>query len=82
MAPSIVDVGVLYYYYPGSGGAANTDFVEPYASDQGNAFGPVTAKAFRRLCAQVGSALTVGNGKEDTLYVAGDLGAAVGDTGL
>ena len=26
-----VDVGVLYYYYPGSGGV-NTDFIEPYAS--------------------------------------------------
>ncbi|MDZ7894313.1 MAG: TorF family putative porin [Sphingobium sp.] len=74
-----VDVGVLYYYYPGSGGA-NTDFVEPYASIKG-AFGPVTAK-LSAAYAPKSAALTVGNGKEDNLYVAGDLGTAVGDTGF
>ena len=74
-----VDVGVLYYYYPGSGGA-NTDFVEPYASIKG-AFGPVTAK-LSAAYAPKSAALTIGAGKEDNLYVAGDLSAALGDSGF
>jgi uncharacterized protein (TIGR02001 family) len=36
------DGGVLYYYYPGSGGIT-TDFFEPYASVK-TTYGPVTAK--------------------------------------
>jgi uncharacterized protein (TIGR02001 family) len=74
-----VDVGVLYYYYPGSGGA-NTDFVEPYASIS-QAFGPVTAKGTIAY-APSQSALTIGAGDEDNLYLAGDLSGAVGETGL
>ena len=35
-----LDVGVLYYYYPGSGGA-NTDFAEPYVHLT-QALGPVS----------------------------------------
>jgi len=71
------DVGVLYYYYPGSGGA-NTDFVEPYASIKGT-FGPATAKLTANY-APKSKALSVGGGKEDNLYVAGDLAATLPDT--
>jgi uncharacterized protein (TIGR02001 family) len=74
-----VDVGVLYYYYPGSGGA-NTDFVEPYASVKGT-FGPATAKLTVNYAPKA-KALSVGNGKEDNLYVAGDLSASIPNTPL
>ena len=76
-----VDVGVLYYYYPGSGGA-NTDFVEPYASVKGT-FGPATAK-LSAAYAPKSRALSVDGGltREDNLYVAGDLSASIPNTPL
>lgn len=74
-----IDVGVLYYYYPGSGGA-NTDFVEPYASIKGT-FGPATAK-LSAAYAPKANALSVGGGKEDNLYVAGDLSTSIPNTPL
>ena len=76
-----VDVGVLYYYYPDSGGA-NTDFVEPYASIKGT-FGPATAK-LSAAYAPKSRALSVDGGltREDNLYVAGDLAASVPNTPL
>lgn len=76
-----VDVGVLYYYYPGSGGA-NTDFVEPYASIKGT-FGPATAK-LSAAYAPKSRALSVDGGltREDNFYVAGDLAASVPNTPL
>jgi len=74
------DVGVLYYYYPGSGGA-NTDFVEPYASIKGT-FGPATAKVTANYAPKQ-KALTVdGIHKEDNLYLAGDLSASIPKTPL
>jgi uncharacterized protein (TIGR02001 family) len=72
-----VDAGVLYYYYPDSGGV-NSDFVEPYVS-VAHTFGPVTAKATANY-APSQSALTVGDGNEDNLYLAGDLTVAVPTT--
>ena len=72
-----LDVGVLYYYYPGSNGA-NTDFVEPYIS-LSQVIGPVTAKATVSY-APSQSALTIGAGDEDNLYLAGDLSAAIPST--
>ena len=72
-----IDAGILYYYYPGSGGA-NTDFVEPYVS-VAHTFGPVTAKATANY-APSQSALTIGAGDEDNLYLAGDLSVAVPTT--
>ena len=72
-----IDGGVLYYYYPGSGGV-DTDFVEPYISVS-HAFGPVTAKATANYAPKQ-SALTIGSGKEDNLYLAGDLSAAIPKT--
>ena len=71
------DAGVLYYYYPASGGA-NTDFFEPYVS-LSQTFGPVTAKALAAYAPKQ-KALTVGNGKEDNLYLAGDLSAGLSGT--
>lgn len=72
-----VDGGFLYYYYPGSGGA-NTDFAEPYVSVS-QAFGPVTAKGTVAYAPKQ-KALTVGNGKEDNLYLAADLSYAIANT--
>lgn len=74
-----VDVGVLYYYYPGSAGA-NTDFFEPYASVKGT-FGPASVKLSAAYAPRQ-KALAVGGGKEDNLYTALDLSGALGDTGL
>jgi uncharacterized protein (TIGR02001 family) len=72
-----VDVGLLYYYYPGSGGA-DTDFAEPYVAVS-QAFGAVTAKATVAY-APSQSALTIGAGDEDNLYLAGDLSGTVPGT--
>lgn len=74
-----VDVGVLYYYYPGSHGA-NTDFVEPYLSIA-HTFGPVTAKVTGNYAPKA-KALSVGFGKEDNFYLAGDLSAGIPNTGF
>lgn len=71
------DVGVLYYYYPGSGGI-NSDFFEPYASVS-HTLGPVTAKGSVAYAPKQ-AALSVGNGKEDNLYLAGDLSAGIPNT--
>lgn len=68
-----VDGGVIYYYYPSSGGI-NSDFFEPYVSIS-QAFGPVTAKASAAYAPKQ-SALSLGFGKEDNLYLAGDLSVA------
>ncbi|HEX8582997.1 MAG TPA: TorF family putative porin [Allosphingosinicella sp.] len=72
-----VDAGVLYYYYPGSGGI-DSDFFEPFVS-VAKTFGPVTAKATANFAPKQ-AALSVGAGKEDNLYLAGDLSAAVPNT--
>ena len=78
-----LDVGLLYYYYPGSSSFVSgydSDFAEPYVS-LAHAFGPVTAKVTANY-APSQPALSVGNGDEDNLYLAGDLSAAVPNTGL
>jgi len=77
-----VDVGVLYYYYPGSDGA-NTDFAEPYLKVT-QAFGPVSATGTIAYAPkQKGIGLYDGDGffhKEDNLYLAGDLAYAIPKT--
>ena len=78
-----VDLGVLYYYYPGAEALVagyDSDFVEPYVS-VAHAFGPVTAKVTANY-APSQSALSVGNGNEDNLYLAGDLSATIPTTAL
>ncbi|AMK21754.1 MULTISPECIES: TorF family putative porin [unclassified Sphingobium] len=79
------DAGVLYYYYPGTGGI-NSDFFEPYASVKGT-FGPATAKlsaayAPKQAAIGLGSQIPGGGPKEDNLYVAGDLSASIPNTPL
>lgn len=73
-----VDVGFLYYYYPGNGGA-NTDFVEPYLHVT-QALGPVSLTGTAAYAPKQ-KALTVdGVHKEDNLYLAGDLAYAIPKT--
>jgi uncharacterized protein (TIGR02001 family) len=72
-----IDGGVLYYYYPGSGGI-DSDFFEPYAS-VAHAFGPVTAKVTANYAPKQ-SALSIGSGKESNFYLGGDLSAAIPNT--
>jgi uncharacterized protein (TIGR02001 family) len=74
-----IDGGVLYYYYPGSGGI-NSDFFEPYISIS-QTFGPVTAKATANYgFKQRALALNQISPKADNLYIAGDLSAAIPKT--
>lgn len=69
-----LDGGVIYYYYPGSGGV-DSDFAEFYLS-AAQAFGPATAKLTAAYAPEQ-AALTIGAGKEDNLYLAGDLSYAI-----
>jgi uncharacterized protein (TIGR02001 family) len=73
-----VDGGLLYYFYPGGCCDIPTDFAEPYISVS-HVFGPVTAKATAAYAPKQ-NALSIGNGKEDNLYVAGDLSYAIPKT--
>jgi len=72
-----LDAGVLYYYYPDSGGVAS-DFFEPYAS-LAYTLGPVSGK-LSAAYAPPQNALSIGRGREDNLYVAADLSAGVPGT--
>ncbi|HJQ17468.1 MAG TPA: TorF family putative porin [Allosphingosinicella sp.] len=76
-----LDVGVLYYYYPGSAQITpgwNSDFFEPYVS-VAHTFGPLTAKVTANYAPKQ-AALSIGSGKEDNLYLAGDLSAGIPNT--
>lgn len=76
-----IDVGVLYYYYPGSSKivpGSNTDFVEPYIGIS-YALGPVTGKVSAAYAPKA-KALSVGAGKEDNLYLALDLSGGIPNT--
>ena len=78
-----VDVGVLYYYYPGSSEFVadyKSDFFEPYASISGTV-GPASAK-LGVAYAPKQNALSLGAGREDNLYVYGELSGAIPDTGV
>jgi uncharacterized protein (TIGR02001 family) len=75
-----VDVGVLYYYYPGTNGIAS-DFIEPYASVS-STFGPATAKvsvAYAPKQHALYSGLP-GRTRDDNLYTAFDLSGALPST--
>ena len=74
-----LDGGVLYYYYPG-GGHAKTDFVEPYV-DVSATYGPVTGKITANYAPKQ-DALSIGRGREDNFYLAGDLSAGIPRTPL
>jgi uncharacterized protein (TIGR02001 family) len=73
-----VDGGVLYYYYPGSGGV-DSDFAEPYLSVS-HAFGPVTAKGTVNWAPKQKGLTLDGIHKESGLYLAGDLSYAIPNT--
>jgi len=73
-----IDGGVTYYYYPGAEQifpGYDSDFYEPYISVS-QAFGAVTAKVLAAYAPKQ-NALSIGAGKEDNLYLAGDLSGAV-----
>ncbi len=78
-----VDIGGLYYYYPGSTQGAieyASDFLELYGSiSQG--FGPVTGKVLVAY-APKSSALDYGFGKEDNFYANASLSGGIPDTGV
>jgi uncharacterized protein (TIGR02001 family) len=78
-----VDVGGLYYYYPGAEKILpgyNSDFLELYGSvSQG--FGPATAKLLVAY-APKSSALDFGFGKEDNFYGNFSLSGGIPDTGV
>jgi len=84
-----VDVGALYYVYPGTrpgftGDKSASDFIEPYASVS-YAIGPVTAKGTVNYAPKQ-KALAIDQGQsgtlkdEDNVYLAGDLSAAIPKT--
>lgn len=82
-----VDVGALYYVYPGTrvtGDTSASDFIEPYASVS-YAIGPVTAKvtgnyAWKQKALAIDQGLTGAFPKEDNFYLAGDLAVAIPKT--
>ena len=81
LGSTTLDGGVIYYYYPGAEQlfpGYDSDFFEPYVSVT-QSFGAVTAKVSAAYAPKQ-SALTIGNGKEDNFYLAGDLSAAVPGT--
>lgn len=84
--PATVDVGVLYYYYPGGNtgpnAVANTDFIEPYVSVSG-AYGPVGIKvgaAFAPKQKALATFLRPGDSKRESLYTYGELSATLPGT--
>jgi uncharacterized protein (TIGR02001 family) len=72
-----VDTGFLYYYYPGTNGT-NANFAEPYFAVT-QLVGPVSVKGTIAYAPKQ-NALSVGNGAEENLYLAGDLSYAVPKT--
>ncbi len=77
-----VDVGVLYYYYPGAEKfvSVDTDFAEPYLAIS-HTYGPITGKVTATYAPKQ-SGLDYGFGKEDGFYLAGDLTGSVAGVGL
>ncbi len=78
-----VDVGVLYYYYPGAEKIVpgyDSDFFEPYIGIS-HSFGPVTGKVSAAYAPKA-SALSIGAGKEDSLYLALDISGGIPNTPL
>lgn len=84
-----VDVGFVYYVYPGTrpgftGDDSASDFIEPYVA-LSYAIGPVTAKgtlayAPKQKALAIDQGLTGLFDDEDNVYLAGDLSAAIPDT--
>ncbi len=77
-----LDAGVLYYYYPGSGGI-DSDFFEPYAN-LSHTFGPVGVKVGGNFSwKQHGLGVpNDGSSRKAGAYGYGELSAAIPNTGL
>jgi uncharacterized protein (TIGR02001 family) len=78
-----VDVGALYYYYPGAEKIIpgyNSDFLEPYIA-LSHTWGPVTAKVTANY-APSQKALAFTGTKDDNLYTALDLSGSVSGFGV
>ncbi|CAA9524712.1 MAG: hypothetical protein AVDCRST_MAG91-2422 [uncultured Sphingomonadaceae bacterium] len=73
-----VDVGATYYIYPGACCDTDTNFIEPYVAVS-QAFGTVTAKVLAAYAPKQ-KGLSIGNGSEDSLYLAGDLTTTIPNT--
>ncbi|MES2097692.1 MAG: TorF family putative porin [Pseudomonadota bacterium] len=74
-----VDVGLLYYYYPGGGAGLKTDFFEPYASIN-YTIGPVNAKIGGNYAWGGQSGLNFTPGSDDNIYVYGELAGGIPKT--
>lgn len=75
-----VDVGLLYYYYPGSGGITS-DFFEPYASVS-HTFGPIGVKVGGNLAWKQHGLAYGAAPREGGAYGYGELSAGIPGTGL
>lgn len=80
-----VDGGLLYYYYPGSGGITS-DFFEPYLNAS-HTFGPLSAKVgLNYAWKQHALACTYDprctHAREDNLYTYGELSGGIPNTGV
>jgi len=78
-----IDGGLLYYYYPGSGGVTS-DFFEPYLNVS-HTLGPVTAKvglnyAWKQHALGCGYDPRCTGAREDNLYTYGELSTAIPNT--
>ena len=76
-----IDVGLLYYFYPGGQKNQNTDFFEPYGS-LSYTIGPVAAKAGFAYAWSGQKGLDFTAGSDDDLYVFGELGVGIPHTPL
>jgi len=73
------DVGLLYYLYPTRAAGFKTDFFEPYASVN-YTIGPVNAKVGANYAWGGQAGLNFTPGKDDSLYLYGELSFAVPTT--
>jgi uncharacterized protein (TIGR02001 family) len=76
-----IDGGLLYYYYPGAGKTAVTDFFEPYLNAS-HTFGPIGAKVGLNYAWSQKALTAAGKAKQDNLYTYGELSAAIPGTGV
>lgn len=83
LGDTTLDVGALYYYYPGAEKVVagyNSDFVEFYGS-VAHQFGPVKAKLLAAYAPKQ-KALDYGFGSEDNFYMNLGLSGSFGDSGV
>jgi len=76
-----VDVGALYYFYPGNASGTTTDFLEPYANVS-HTFGPISAKVGMNYAFKQHALAAAGKAKQDNLYTYAELSAAIPDSGV